>query len=84
VSPFAESRNEPVKLAGEERLESHYGFWQGSRDDAVACYLACGVWGSARSSRLRLRPSARNSRVFSRPDAQCCKRPSSRAVRSRP
>ncbi len=44
MSPFAESRYEPVKLAWEERFESRYGSWQGSWDDAVAHYLDCGVW----------------------------------------
>jgi hypothetical protein len=44
VSPLAEFRCEPVKLAWEQRFESRYGFWQGSWDDAVAHYLDCGVW----------------------------------------
>jgi len=33
-----------VKGAWEERFERSYGFWRGLVDEAVASYLACGLW----------------------------------------
>ena len=39
-----ESLYERVKGAWEERFERCYGFWRGLVDEAVARYLACGLW----------------------------------------
>ena len=50
-----ESLYETVKGAWEERFERSYGFWRGLVDEALASYLACGLWqgGFARVRCLR-------------------------------
>jgi hypothetical protein len=49
-----ESLYERVKGAWEERFERSYGFWRGLVDEAVASYLACGLW-QAGFARVRCR-----------------------------